>query len=186
MPVDGVNAFGAQNAAAASGYTRTAETKGTGGLNYKRADVAATSDDMTMTDFYKLMAAQMQYQDPDNPMDTSELMATMVQSKMITALAQMTSTNMITYATSMLGKDVRMAEVDAQGRGTGEYTKGTITGVSLAGESPILYIGDKAYSMAQIMDVGDVKLKEETEDGDGSTEGGETEGDGGTSEGEAV
>ena len=163
MPVDGVNAFGAQNAAAASGYARTAETKGTGGLNYNRADVAATSDDMTMTDFYKLMAAQM-----------------------ITALAQMTSTNMITYATSMLGKDVRMAEVDAQGRGTGEYTKGTITGVSLAGESPILYIGDKAYSMAQIMDVGDVKLKEETEDGDGSTEGGETEGDGGTSEGEAV
>ena len=186
MPVDGIgNAFAAQNTAAAN-YARTDSTQRSSSTNYQRTNSSAYTQELTMTDFYELMAAEMQYQDPDNPMDTSQLMSQMVQSKMITALAQMTSTNMITYATSMLGKDVRMAEVDAQGRGTGEYTKGTITGVSLAGESPILYIGDKAYSMAQIMDVGDVKLKEETEDGDGSTEGGETEGDGGTSEGEAV
>lgn len=175
MPVDGINTFAAQNTAASNGYTRTEETKASGGLNYKRADVAATSEDMTMTDFYKLMAAQMQYQDPDNPMDTSELMATMVQSKMITALAQMTSTNMITYATSMLGKEVRMAEVDAQGRGTGEYTKGTITGVSLAGEQPELYIGDKSYKMSQIMDVGDVKLKEDADKDKEPTEGEEND-----------
>ncbi len=185
MPVNGVNTFAAQNTASANGYTRTDETKGTGGLKYQRYDVAATSEDMTMTDFYKLMAAQMQYQDPDNPMDTSELMATMVQSKMITALAQMTSTNMITYATSMLGKDVTLAEVDALGRGTGEYTKATITGVSLAGESPTIYVGDKAYSMSQIMSVGDVKLKDEVEDD--KTEGGDTDsGDGGTTGSETV
>ena len=66
-------------------------------LMYNRNDVAGTSEELTMTDFYKLMAAQMQYQDPDNPMDTSELMAQMVQSKMITAIAQMTSISTTSY-----------------------------------------------------------------------------------------
>lgn len=187
MPVNGINTLAAQNNATASAYAKTDSTKSTGGISYDRYDVAATSEDLTMTDFYKLMAAQMQYQDPDNPMDTSELMATLVQSKMITALAQMTSTNMITYATSMLGKDVTLAEVDALGRGTGEYTKATITGVSLAGESPTVYVGDKAYSMSQIMSVGDVKLNNETDKEDDKTEGGDTEGgDDGTTGGEAV
>lgn len=187
MPVDGINStLAAQATTAASGTT---STKGTGGIDYKRADVSATSEDMTITDFYKLMAAQMQYQDPDNPMDTSELMATLVQSKMITAMAQMTTTNSITYATSMLGKQVTMAEVDSLGRGTGEYTKGTITGISLAGEEPTLYMGDKAYKMSQIMSVGEVKLLGDEDDkteggdtGDGTTDGSDT----GTTEGEKV
>lgn len=189
MPVDGVsNALAAQ---AAQSTAAAAQTQGTGGISYNRNNVSATSEDLTMTDFYKLMAAQMQYQDPDNPMDTSELMASLVQSKMITAMAQMTTTNMITYATSMLGKQVTMAEIDAQGRGTGEYTKGTITGVSLAGEEPTLYMGDKAYKMSQIMSVGDVKLQSDKDEED-KTEGGDTgsgdtgSGDSGTTESGAV
>lgn len=97
MPVDGINTLAAQNTTATNGYTRTDATQKAD--VYKRNNVSATTEELTMTDFYKLMAAQMQYQDPDNPMDTSELMSTMVQSKMITAMAQMTSTSMITYAT---------------------------------------------------------------------------------------
>lgn len=176
MPIDGVSSsLAAQNTAAANNYTRTDATQNTTAADvYKRNNVSATTEEMTMTDFYKLMAAQMQYQDPDNPMDTSELMSTLVQSKMITAMAQMTSTSMITYATSMLGKEVRVAEVDELGRGTGEYTKGTITGVSLAGDSPTVFIGDKEYKMSQIMSVGDVKTQEEIDKD--KNEGGETEG----------
>lgn len=176
MPVDGINTLAAQNTTATNGYTRTDATQKAD--VYKRNNVSATTEELTMTDFYKLMAAQMQYQDPDNPMDTSELMSTMVQSKMITAMAQMTSTSMITYATSMLGKEVRVAEVDSLGRGTGEYTKGTITGVSLAGESPTVFIGDKEYTMSQIMSVGDVKLQDEVNIGeeDDKTEGEDTTG----------
>ncbi len=186
MPVNGINTLAAQTAAA-DNYTRTEATQKTSDV-YKRNNVAGTSEEMTMTDFYKLMAAQMQYQDPDNPMDTSELMSTLVQSKMITAMAQMTSTSMITYATSMLGKEVRVAEVDSQGRGTGEYTKGTVTGVSLAGESPTIFIGDKEYKMSQIMAVGDVKTQEEIDKEEGDkTEGGDsTEGSGETSKDESV
>lgn len=145
-------------------------------LMYNRNDVAGTSEELTMTDFYKLMAAQMQYQDPDNPMDTSELMAQMVQSKMITAMAQMTSISTTTYATSMLGTEVTVAEVDEKGVGTGEYTKGKVTGVVL-GDNPIIYVDGKLYSLSQIMSVGDVKLPGEGEEGEGDGESGDS-GDG--------
>ena len=145
-------------------------------LMYNRNDVAGTSGELTMTEFYKLMAAQMQYQDPDNPMDTSELMAQMVQSKMITAIAQMTSISTTTYATSMLGTEVTVAEVDEKGVGTGEYTKGKVTGVVL-GDNPIIYVDGKLYSLSQIMSVGDVKLPGEGEEGEGDGESGDS-GDG--------
>lgn len=140
-------------------------------LLYNRSNVAATSEDLTMTDFYKLMAAEMQYQDPDNPMDTSQLMAQMVQTKMITALAQMTSISTTTYATSMLGNEVTVAEVDERGVGTGEYTKGKVTGVVL-GDNPIVYVDGKAYSLSQIMSVGDVETpgdKGEEDSGNGDS-----------------
>ncbi len=184
MPVDGIgNAFAAQNTAAAN-YARTDSTQRSSSTNYQRTNSSAYTQELTMTDFYKLMAAEMQYQDPDNPMDTSQLMSQMVQSKMITAMAQMTSTSVITYATSMLGKEVTVAEVDSLGRGTGEYTKGTVTGVSLAGDSPTIFIGDKEYSMSQIMSVGDVKMKDETDKDDDKTEGEGSEESGGENSGE--
>lgn len=180
MPVDGIT-----NTLAAQSPLSTQSTSAA--ANYQRTNASAVTEELTMTDFYKLMAAEMQYQDPDNPMDTSDLMAQMVQSKMITAMAQMTSTNMISYATSMLGKEVTVAEVDSLGRGTGEYTKGTITGVSLAGDTPTLFMGDKEYKMSQIMSVGDVKTKDDVDKDDDQTGDGETEGgDTGTTEGDSV
>ena len=159
MPVDGVGG----STAAQLMYNRSEERR-------------VGKEELTMTDFYKLMAAQMQYQDPDNPMDTSELMAQMVQSKMITAIAQMTSISTTTYATSMLGTEVTVAEVDEKGVGTGEYTKGKVTGVVL-GDNPIIYVDGKLYSLSQIMSVGDVKLPGEGEEGEGDGESGDS-GDG--------
>ena len=58
---------------------------------YDRTNVSASSTELTMTDFYQLLAAQLKYQDADNPMDTSQMMAQMVQTQMITALTHMTT-----------------------------------------------------------------------------------------------
>lgn len=145
-------------------------------LLYQRYDVAGASEELTMTDFYKLMAAEMQYQDPDNPMETSELMAQLVQSKMITAMAQMTSISTTTYATSMLGTEVTVAEIDERGVGTGEYTKGTVTGVVL-GDNPIIYVNGKSYSLSQIMSVGNVEQPGDNDNSgsEGDAEGGDTD-----------
>lgn len=116
---------------------------------------SASQGGLGITDFYKLLAAQLQYQDADNPMDTSEMMNQLVQSQMIGAITQMSTINTITYATSMVGKEVTMAEVDEQGRFTGEKTTGIITGI-IIGDSPVLFMNDKPYLMPQIMTVGKV------------------------------
>lgn len=141
------------------------------------------SGGLSIDDFYKLLATQMKYQDADNPMDTSQMMAQMVQTQMVEALTQMTQTNTITYAASMVGKEVSMAEIDEFGMFTGEVTKGQVTGL-LMGDSPILFIGEKGYFMSQIMTIGEVPVKEEEETpSDGDTSGGGTGGtDDGTTE----
>lgn len=122
-----------------------------------------SSNGMSINDFYKVLAAQMKYQDADNPMNTSEMMAQMVQTQMIEAITQMTQTNTITYASSMVGKEVAMAEVNEYGQFTGEVTKGTITGM-LMGDNPILFIGENGYYMSQIMTIGNVPEKTENDE----------------------
>ena len=51
------------------------------GTAYDRNSVSAASNELTMTDFYQLLAAQLKYQDADNPMDTSQMMVQMVQTE---------------------------------------------------------------------------------------------------------
>ncbi len=148
------------------------------GTIYQGADRTTEGQDgLSIDDFYMLLAAQMQYQDADNPMDTAEMMSMMVQTQMIDAITQMAVTNTITYATSMMGKSLTVAEVDYNtGAYTNEYITGVVTGVVL-GEDPILYIDGNPYLMSQVMAVGEVPLEEETETPEEGTDTeGETEG----------
>ena len=75
------------------------------------SEKAVTS--LSMTDFYELLATQLQYQDADNPMDTSEMMNQLVQTQMsqmidqmTTAVTDLTTVNLMSYASSMMGKEV--------------------------------------------------------------------------------
>lgn len=109
---------------------------------------------LTMTDFYTLLAAQLRYQDADNPMDTSEMMGQMVQTQMMQTISQLSEVTITTYAASMAGREVTVAEVDGTGTYTGESTVGVVEGVYLAGSSPVLMINGKAYDLSQLMVVG--------------------------------
>ncbi len=124
-------------------------------LAYVRNDVSASAGELTMTDFYQLLAAQLKYQDADNPMDTSQMMAQMVQTQMIQAITQMTNNNTTTYVASMVGKNVTVKEVDELGRPTGDVTKGDVTGVVL-GTDPKIFINEKGYSTSQLITIGDI------------------------------
>lgn len=116
---------------------------------------------MSMTDFYQLLATQLQYQDADNPMDTSEMMNQLVQTQMsqmldqmTTAISDLTTVNLLNYASSMMGKEVTLAEVNSAGNYTGEETTGVVTGVTL-GSNPSVVVNGKEYSIVQIMNVGE-------------------------------
>mgnify|MGYP002802310076 FL=1 len=133
--------------------------------------------ELTMSDFYKLLATQIQYQDADNPMDTSEMVSQLVQNQMSDAITQMSTAvsdlstvNLLNYASSMMGKEVTVAEVDKDGYYTGEELKGVVSGVSL-GTVPTVVIDGKEYSLVQIMGVGTVPEKPDPEEPDeGDTE----------------
>ncbi len=145
--------------------------------------------ELTMADFYTLLATQIQYQDADNPMDTSEMMNQLVQNQMSEAITQMstavsdlTTVNLLNYSASMMGKEVTLAEVNENGSYTGEETKGVVTGVTL-GSSPSVVVNGKEYSIVQIMGVGQVPEETDPEQpgegGSGGSDGSDaTEGTG--------
>ncbi|KMZ54309.1 flagellar hook capping FlgD N-terminal domain-containing protein [Dorea sp. D27] len=144
-----------------SNYGNAASARTNSADNSTGASSGGTSG-LSINDFYKLLSAQLRYQDADNPMDTSEMMAQMVQTQMIQAITDMSAINLemyaintISYASSMVGKTVTMAEVDKDGRFTGEKTTGVVTGV-LMGNNPSLFIDGKEYTLSQVMTVGEV------------------------------
>lgn len=122
------------------------------------------STELTINDFYKLMAAQLQYQDMNNPADTSEMMSTIIQSQMIQAITNMSSTNTTSYAASLVGKQVTIAEVDVDGKYAGDKV-GMVSGVVL-GDNPLVVIDGKSYSLSQIMAVGEVPSNDDASNND--------------------
>lgn len=131
---------------------------------YSRGESKESSTELTMTDFYQLLAAQLKYQDADNPMDTSQMMVQMVQTQMITALNNMTTTindlalvNTTSYAASMIGKEVTVAKLGVDGKYNGETVTGTVTSVNL-GNPPSIMVDGESYQLSQLMEIG---VKEE-------------------------
>lgn len=132
-----------------------------------QAGAVATNSAMSMEDFWKLLAAQLQYQDMSNPMDNSEMMSQMTQMASMNAMQSLsdavanfgTVTNNLSqailtqYSTGMIGKEVTVA-IKEDGEVTG-HKKGVVTGVDLTG-AQYVYIGNEKYELSQIMSVGNV------------------------------
>lgn len=136
---------------------------------------AASNNTLSTDDYWKLMAAQLQYQDMTNPMDNSEMMNQMTQMSSMSAMSKLseaianfsTVTNnlstvtLTTYSTGLLGKEVTVAvpdpngEKDEDGKTKVTYTKGTVTGVDLTGATSV-YVNGKKYELSQVMSVGEV------------------------------
>lgn len=147
---------------------------------YIRKDTVANNSTLSMDDFWKLLAAQLKYQDMTNPMSNSEMMNQLTQMASMSAMDSMSTTvnstmsnmaqiTLSTYATTLLGQEITVADVDKNGELIGQTT-GVVEGLSLTGSNPYLYINGKAYNLSQIMTMGKVPS---TEDGGDVENGGE-------------
>ena len=128
---------------------------------------------LDMDDFYTLMAAEMQYQDVLNPeSNTAEMMNQMVQMQMITAITNMTETNIMTYAGSLVGKEVTIGIVNGNKL---EERLITVIGTGTYDGQQVIFGSDgETYGLNQIMAVGKLPPKEETEEpGDGTNKPGD-------------
>lgn len=152
----------------------------------KSKSTSAKADlDLQTTDWLTLLVAQLKNQDMNNTMDNSEMMSQMAQYSQIQAVNDMVSMqediyamNNTSYATSLMGKNVTVAAIETTTDSSGTTdklvtTKGTVTGVTLFEGEPIIYIGDKSFSLNQIMIVGEVpNSADTTKPGDTTTSGG--------------
>ena len=140
-----------------------AETTGVDGTTrvnladtYVRKDVQPNNSALSMDDFWKLLAAQLRYQDSSNPMSNSEMMGQLVQMGTMSAMDNMSTTitdamnslsqiSLSSYATGLLGKEITVADVDKDGKLVGETT-GKVEGIALTGTNPYIFVNGKQYS----------------------------------------
>ena len=143
----------------------------------------ATSDKSLSTDdFWKLISAELKYQDMSNPMDNAAMMEQITQmsnmstmnsmataiSNFSTVINNLSSVTLTTYSTGLLGREVTVVtKTDEEGKVT-ETKKGIVTGVDLTGATSV-YVDGKKYELSSIMAIGDVP-KVDTDDKTDSTD----------------
>ena len=114
---------------------------------------------LDMSDFLSLMVAQFTNQTIDNTADISDMLNQLVQMQMVTALASMstamdtmTDHSIMSYAASLVGKEVTVAGFDE----AGNYAEvvGTVTATGSYGGEQVIFVDDQMFYMTQIIAVG--------------------------------
>lgn len=105
--------------------------------------------------FLKLLVAQMKYQNPMNPVDSTEFLSQAAQyasveqlENMATQQAEMRSLQMITVATGMVGNEVTAIDPATQAPITG-----VVTSVQFDGTEPWLVIGNTLVPVTSVIEM---------------------------------
>lgn len=106
-----------------------------------------SNDALGKDDFLKLLVAQLQNQDPLNPMEDTEFIAQMAQFSSLEQMQNMNTMMQTTKATSMIGSLVTWAN------DKGELLSGVATGVQIVNGQPKLLIGDTMIDVDKIVTV---------------------------------
>jgi flagellar basal-body rod modification protein FlgD len=162
------------------GINRTAATGGT------TVTTKAAAETLGQSDFLKLMTAQMQNQDPFNPVDNTQMVAQMAQFSQLAGISEMSTTlkaisdklgaSTTNDAVSYIGRTVLTAGTTAYGR-----TGGGLAGaVELSGDASQVRvtIADANGATLKTLALGGQKQGTVTYDWDGKTEAGADAGTG--------
>ena len=122
--------------------------------------VASGAENKTQLDrdaFLKLLVAQLKYQDPSKPVDSSEFMAQTAQFTQVEKLEEMSKNSTATLslqqglaASSMVGKQISWVDAD------GTSHDGTVTSATFGGSltaEPTLKVGDTEVPLSQVTTV---------------------------------
>lgn len=109
------------------------------------------SAEMDRDAFMQLLLAQLQHQDPMNPMEDAEFISQQAQFTQIDKTNEMieaiNGSNMITQATSLVGKDVEFVLED------GSTTMGTVDSVKFGANDIGIVVGEQTYAMGQVVQI---------------------------------
>ncbi len=121
--------------------------------------------------FLNLLVAQLKYQDPTSPVDTSNFMnqtamlsQVQTMNTMSDTLADMMTAQQTASATSMIGKAISFVDP------SGKQVSGVVDGVSFVSGSPMLHVGDLAVPLGGVLVVADPVPVDSTVGTAGSTD----------------
>ena len=107
---------------------------------------------VTADDFLKLMVAQFQNQDFMNPVDDTQYLSQLAQFATMQQIQELASFSKQSYVMSLLGQTVTAAKFKVNGEI--ESVTGKIDKISLVDNEYLIYIGNKSFSLDQIMELG--------------------------------
>lgn len=113
---------------------------------------------LDMQDFLNLLVAQMTNQDAMNPMDNTEFIAQMAQFSSLQAMTDLTEMTMQGQATSLIGKNVVVANYNQAGQI--EVQEGVVQRVTIHGGETRLYVNDKEYDYSNVMEIKQIEKPE--------------------------
>lgn len=116
---------------------------------------------LTMEDFLMLMVKQFENQDIENPADTSDMLNQLMQMSTIQSMTTMTDASMMTYAASLVGKEVTIGNLNGTKL---EEIVGVVTGTGTYDGEQVVFVGDKKYPLTSIMAVGKIPENLEADD----------------------
>ena len=124
-----------------------------GSNNEYQAVFTDKKDNSTLgsADFINLLVAQIQNQDFNDPMDNSDMVNQMVQLSNMQMMQEMASCTKTSYAASLVGKVVTASRFSVSG--DLDTTTGVVDKVSLVDDEYVFYMGEKKYTLGQIMSV---------------------------------
>lgn len=118
----------------------------------KKVDTTVDSDNSSYMDFdsyLKLLVAQMSNQDFNDPMSDAEVLNQMATYSMLEGIKNMTSQSNISYASSLVGKAVTVANNDV-------YDTGIVDSVIISGGKPYIIVNGVSHEISNITDVSDM------------------------------
>ncbi len=136
-----------------SSFMADISSLGATAVTAKNSTSRPNNTELKMEDFLKLMVVQLQNQTMDDTADTGEMLNQLVQMQMVTALSNMTDASVMSYASSLVGKEVTIATVDEDNNLQENVL--TVIGTGLYGGQQVIFCDDgKMYQLNQVMAVG--------------------------------
>jgi flagellar basal-body rod modification protein FlgD len=103
--------------------------------------------------FLKLLVAQMKYQDPSKPTDSSQFLSQMAQYSMVEKLADLTTSQASMLASSQLQSAVSMVGSMVE-YGAGDTAgSGKVSGVTVVSGVPMLLVGTDKVALTDVTKV---------------------------------
>ena len=156
--------------------------------NEKRED-SSEATSLSFQDVLLLMVTQFQNQTIDNQADTNDMMNQLIQmtvmqamTHMSTQMEELTTANVMSYAASLVGKEVTLGVYDENGEIKEKV--GVVEGTGTFDGNQVIFVDGESYFLSSIMGVGRLPpLDKDEGTGDGDKEDGDNVEDGDKVEG---